>query len=236
MALSAAQVYALARSVGLPHNGAVTATAIAWAESGLNPNAIGDVSLEDATWGPSVGLWQVRSVKSQTGTGGTRDVNKLTEPTFNARSMFSISGGGASWAAWSTYTSGAYRRFLPSVQSAVGDGSKVPSVSSFGGLTTTRPPAPTNLGSSSSSSGSVQDTSLLGDIWNYSPLGMLSNLFGGAVDSVVQQAEAAGLTILLYATGLGLGVALIVVGAKRIAEPVVKKAEAAAPAIGALAA
>ena len=126
MLMSAKAVYALARGVGLTHDQAVTATAIARAESGWDPEAVGDISLQTATWGPSVGLWQIRSLKAQRGTGGVRDASHLSDPTFNARSMHAISDGGHSWGPWSTYTNGAYLKHVAGVRKAVGDGSHTP--------------------------------------------------------------------------------------------------------------
>lgn len=120
--MTPAQVYGLARAVGLPHRRALVATAIAGAESGWNPRAIGDVDLEDDTWGPSVGLWQIRSLRAQYGTGGPRDASRLTDPGFNARSMFQISNGGRSWSPWSTFNDRAYAGFVPQVRDSVGGG------------------------------------------------------------------------------------------------------------------
>ena len=134
--MSTKAVYGLARGVGLTHDQAVTATAIAWAESGLDPDAIGDLALQDATWGPSVGLWQVRSVKRQRGTGGVRDASHLGNATFNARSMAAISSAGHNWEPWSTYTSGAYQSHLAAVRRAVGDGSSTPQGKAPRGTTT----------------------------------------------------------------------------------------------------
>ena len=131
--LSAAQVYSLARSVGLTHEQAIVAAAIAKGESGWRTDAVGDSGLADATWGPSIGLWQVRSLKAQQGTGGTRDAARLQEPAFNARAMAVISGGGSNWTPWTVYTSGAYRRHLAAVRRAVGDGSNVPAPPGVGG-------------------------------------------------------------------------------------------------------
>jgi len=118
--LTVSQVYALARGAGLDPTHAVIATAIAMSESGLRTDAVGDVGLEDATWGPSVGLWQIRSVKAQNGTGQARDASRLTDPTFNAASMATISGIGANFKPWSTYTSGAYLKNIPSVSGGTG--------------------------------------------------------------------------------------------------------------------
>lgn len=117
--LSPAAIYALARGAGLSAAAATTATAVALAESGGRTDAMGDVGLEDATWGPSVGLWQIRSLKAQSGTGGHRDATRLTDPAFNAASMAAISGAGSSFSAWTTFTSGAYRSHLSQVSSTV---------------------------------------------------------------------------------------------------------------------
>lgn len=79
------------------------AIAIAMAESGGNPNAEGDKTLQNATWGPSIGLWQIRSLKAESGKGTVRDGTRLKDPTFNAKSMASISRNGVDWGPWSTW-------------------------------------------------------------------------------------------------------------------------------------
>lgn len=118
--LTIPQVYALARDAGLDPAAAVIATAIAIGESGLRTDAVGDVALQDATWGPSIGLWQIRSLRAESGTGGPRDATRLTDPRFNARSMASISSAGRSWRPWTVFTSGAWRRHLADVTAQVG--------------------------------------------------------------------------------------------------------------------
>src|SRR3954452_13193917 len=113
--LTAAQVYALARTVGLDPASAVIATAVAMGESGLNPDAVGDVGIQTSKWGPSIGLWQIRSVKAESGRGTSRDATRLKDPAFNARSMVEISGGGQNWRPWSVYLHGTYRQYLGQV-------------------------------------------------------------------------------------------------------------------------
>lgn len=115
--LSPAQIYKLATDAGLSAPAATTATAIALAESGGRTDAQGDVGLEDATWGPSVGLWQIRSLKAQSGTGQDRDATRLTDPAFNAKAMAHISGAGKNFGPWSTYKSGAYKKHLGDIAS-----------------------------------------------------------------------------------------------------------------------
>ena len=90
------------------------AVAIAGAESRWDPTAVGDQTLQDEVWGPSYGLWQIRSLWQEAGQQSTRDPNELAkaDPAFNARSMATISSGGTNWAPWSTWTNGAYRTYL----------------------------------------------------------------------------------------------------------------------------
>lgn len=118
--LTGAQVYQLAVGAGLSPPAAVIATAIAKAESGWNPDAVGDVNLENGTWGPSVGLWQIRSKKAAQGTGQDRDMTRLTDPIFNAQAMADISGMGTNFSAWTTYTTGAYKAYTSQAAAAAG--------------------------------------------------------------------------------------------------------------------
>lgn len=110
--LTASQVYSLAQEAGLGRMAAATATAIAGAESGFVTDAVGDVGIQTAEWGPSIGLWQIRSLKAQSGTGGVRDATRLADPKFNAASMVAISGSGKNWNPWSTYKNGAYKKYV----------------------------------------------------------------------------------------------------------------------------
>ena len=113
------EVHRLALEVGLDSERAIVATAIAWAESGLDPDAVGDESLADETWGPSIGLWQIRSLRSHLGTGQERDAKHLRDPPSNARSMMTISSRGTNWNPWSVFKTGKYRQHLDDVRAAV---------------------------------------------------------------------------------------------------------------------
>lgn len=119
-----AQAYAYARQAGFDPASAVTAAAVAAAGgSGLNPAAIGDEDLADAKWGPPVGLMQVHALKSATGTGGTRDIQRLAgDPLAQMAAAYEISGHGRDFTPWPVYTSGAYRQFLGQAQSVAGAG------------------------------------------------------------------------------------------------------------------
>lgn len=121
MALTMAQVYAYARQAGFSPDTAVIATAIAMAESGNNPKARGDIGLETSYWGPSVGLEQIRTIKSQTGSGSDRDIARLDDdPLQNMIAAYDISAHGKDFSPWTTYTSGKYRQFLGQATTAAG--------------------------------------------------------------------------------------------------------------------
>ena len=119
--LAAADIYRLALAAGLPADAAVTATAVALAESGGDVDVAGDEGLVDGEWGPSVGVWQIRCLHAATGTGGPRDCSRLADPGFNAAAMAAVSATGTSWAPWSAYTSGAHRTHLGAAEAAAAE-------------------------------------------------------------------------------------------------------------------
>ena len=84
--------------------------AISKAESGWRIDAIGDVDLQDKTWGPSVGVLQIRTLK--TNAKGCRDYHSLwgnlDAQTSCAKQIYDKQG----YKAWSVYLNGAYRQFL----------------------------------------------------------------------------------------------------------------------------
>lgn len=112
------QALSVATSGGFRGGALITAVAVAKAESGLRTDEMGDTSIQTAKWGPSVGLWQIRSLKAQKGTGGTRDADALLSALHNARSAFSISAGGLNWLPWTVYKTGAYKAHVPAVKAA----------------------------------------------------------------------------------------------------------------------
>ncbi|MCK2238638.1 MULTISPECIES: hypothetical protein [unclassified Crossiella] len=100
-----------------------TAVAVALAESRGRTDALGDISLQNNTWGPSVGLWQIRSLNPGHGTAlerTQRDQTANLDPATNAANAFAISDSGASFRAWSTFTNGDYRQFLDRARTASG--------------------------------------------------------------------------------------------------------------------
>ena len=117
--LSSSQVYQDLINAGFTPAAATTMTAIAQAESSLNDAARGDLGIQTSVWGPSYGLFQVRTLKQQTGTSGVRDINWLaTSDTNQAKAAYDISKGGTDFSPWSTFTSGAYQKFLGTASAA----------------------------------------------------------------------------------------------------------------------
>lgn len=110
--LSAQQLYDGAVAAGFTSAQARTVAEIELAESGGDLTALGDVGLEDATWGPSYGVAQIRTQKAKTGTGGVRDINYLAGGlAAQDAAVWEISRHGADFSPWTAYRSGAYRNF-----------------------------------------------------------------------------------------------------------------------------
>jgi len=86
----------------------ITLAAITEGESGRKITAIGDVEIQTGDWGPSVSVFQIRTLKSQTGKGTTRDINRASTLEGGARSAVELwnqsvergKPGGTPWTAW----------------------------------------------------------------------------------------------------------------------------------------
>lgn len=102
MNLSLGQLTSLAASVGFPDP--ALAAAVAMAESGGDPAAVGDT--QPGVLGPSIGLWQIDTYFHK-----QWSQEELSDPTTNAQAALSISSHGTNWTPWSTYNSGAYKRW-----------------------------------------------------------------------------------------------------------------------------
>lgn len=110
--MDAAQIYQTLVGAGFTGQNAVIATAIALAESGGNPGA----THSNDNGSIDRGLMQVNSVHSQYNSG------QLLDPAYNAKAAFQIAGGGTNFGPWSTYNSGAYKKYLAEAQAAAGGG------------------------------------------------------------------------------------------------------------------
>jgi hypothetical protein len=126
-ALSASQIFQIARSVGFSQNEAIIMVAIALGESGGRTDAIGDTKLQTGKWGPSVGLWQIRSLNAQTGTGGIRDRRANMDPVTNARAAFALfqerkRKRQKGYEDWTVFTKGIYKKHLGTARRAAAGG------------------------------------------------------------------------------------------------------------------
>jgi len=102
--LSADALTTIAQSAGFSRAEALTAAGIALAESGGDRDARGGPN-SNGTY--DYGLWQINSVhKELLAKGSWRD------PDSNARMAYSVYKG-SGWKAWTTYNTGAYRKFIP---------------------------------------------------------------------------------------------------------------------------
>jgi hypothetical protein len=109
--LNASFLETLASNAGFSGNDLLVAVAIALAESSGNPAAVGDVKLAPCK-GPSIGLWQINIGKKAHGACYTEA--QLLDPQSNANAAYAVyASAGGSFAPWSTYTSGAYAKYLP---------------------------------------------------------------------------------------------------------------------------
>lgn len=111
--MSPSEIAVYASGAGFSGSALPIAVAIAMAESSGNPQAHNPRPPDD-----SYGLWQINMYgslgparRAQFGLSSNSD---LFDPATNAAAAFAISGGGASFTPWSTYTNGAYRRYLSS--------------------------------------------------------------------------------------------------------------------------
>jgi hypothetical protein len=84
----------------------------------LNDAARGDLGIQTSVWGPSYGLFQVRTLKQDTGTGHDRDINWLVSDANQAKAAYDISKGGTDFSPWSTFTNGSYREYLGTATAA----------------------------------------------------------------------------------------------------------------------
>lgn len=74
-------------------------------------DAVGDIGLISDKWGPSIGLFQVRSLRDPNAWGiedRVRIAEKLRDPQFNAGAAWIISKHGTDWSKWSTFVHGTY--------------------------------------------------------------------------------------------------------------------------------
>lgn len=118
--LTAAEIYAINRQAGFDPISAAFATAIALAESGGNPKAIGDEN-NPTPGSKSVGLFQINYSPARDSKVTYRDPVSNLDPLQNARSAFIISNGGKNFGPWTTWKNGDYKKFFNSAMRNVPD-------------------------------------------------------------------------------------------------------------------
>jgi hypothetical protein len=109
--LSPAQIAEYAHDAGFRGQDLTVAVAVAMAESSGDPKAHNPVPPDN-----SYGLWQINMIGSL---GPARrdefdleNNRELFDPAENAKAAWAISGHGDSFQPWTTYTSGAYKKYL----------------------------------------------------------------------------------------------------------------------------
>ena len=108
MNLTAAELVSLAEGAGTGGDPS-TAAAVALAESGGDPAAIG----RNQDGSRDRGLWQINDRFHPDVTDAC-----AFDPACNARSAYAISSGWTDFSPWTTFQSGAYRQFLPQTTTA----------------------------------------------------------------------------------------------------------------------
>jgi len=102
----------VATAAGFSRTVAVTAVAVAMAESACNPSA--SSSNNDSYHSKDRGLWQINSYWHP-------EVSDTCayDARCNAGAAYTISTRGSDWAPWATYSAGTYKRYLTQAQAAV---------------------------------------------------------------------------------------------------------------------
>ncbi len=124
MNLTASQIAAIAKSSGFQTPQAIaTITAISLAESGGNTSSIntGYTLPTGAQSENSVGLAQINTLAHP-----NYSASALTNPFTNLAAALNISGGGTNFTPWTTYTNGAYQKYLPQATQAAVMATSVP--------------------------------------------------------------------------------------------------------------
>lgn len=90
------------------------ALGVAYVESDFGyADAVGDTTLINDKWGPSIGLFQIRSLRhpeDYPSPDNKRYADKLRDVNYNAATAYAIFKK-YGWGQWSTYTSGSYKKY-----------------------------------------------------------------------------------------------------------------------------
>lgn len=115
--VSQAKILRTLHDAGARGDQLVLLAAVTEGESNRRLAAVGDTTIMDATWGPSVGPWQIRTAKAKTGTGEARDINVASTLEGGARAAVEIynaaaAKGGDPMKPWGAYTRGHTKSFV----------------------------------------------------------------------------------------------------------------------------
>jgi len=91
-----------------------TAVAVTAAESNGYADAVGDLTLINDKWGPSVGGTQIRTLRDPAGyapVDAYRDIEKLRDPAYQVEATLAIAQAGG-WGLWSTFKHGTHEQFM----------------------------------------------------------------------------------------------------------------------------
>ncbi|WP_119582775.1 peptidoglycan-binding protein [Streptomyces europaeiscabiei] len=131
--MSLTELRTLATQAGFTGSDITIAAAVAMAESKGDPVVIGDQHLVDHKWGPSIGLFQIRSLRhpGQFSPPDTlRVAAKLKDPLYNAKTAKAIKHA-HNWNQWSTFTSGAYKQYMDGGPASPANSEPFPGASFF---------------------------------------------------------------------------------------------------------
>jgi hypothetical protein len=111
--LTPQQVAGYAKAAGFPASEIATATAVAFAESGGNTDAIN----RNTNGSTDHGLWQINTIHGSLLNQGDRN-----NPADNAKMAYTVwQRAGGKWTPWATYNSQKFRTFLPQATLAAGN-------------------------------------------------------------------------------------------------------------------
>lgn len=103
----------LLKAVGFQGEALAIALGVSHAESMRYSDAVGDLALVNEKWGPSIGLFQIRSLRHPEAYGkpdSLRIAEKLRSPSYNAATAFALVAK-FGWKQWSVYNSGSYKKY-----------------------------------------------------------------------------------------------------------------------------
>lgn len=167
--LTDAQIAGAAKAAGFSGAALEKIVAIALAESSGNTYAHNKIPPDN-----SYGLTQINMLGAlgpeRRKKFGLKSNEELFNPNTNMRVAYAISNGGKNFIPWSTYTSGAFLRYMSRAKKAAGNPSEAPSTPNPGGSVQ-------QVGVTDTISGLVTFLKMLGDPNTWLRLGMMS---GGA--------------------------------------------------------